>query len=84
MQADCYHAYIQCVQANPVDRLAQDRACTLELIRCNNARLYGTIGEHRVQRPGEADVTGEAVLESETVLRALTCLTAPTSSVHPE
>jgi hypothetical protein len=36
---------------------------------CSNAYLYGSIGEHRVGRPGEADVTGEAVLESEAVLK---------------
>jgi hypothetical protein len=36
-----------------------------------NAHLYGSIGEHRVERPGEADVTGEAVLESDAVLMVL-------------
>ena len=27
-----------------------------------NAHLYGSLGEHRVERPGEANVTGEVVL----------------------
>jgi hypothetical protein len=71
MQADCYHAYIQCTQGNPGGTLAEDLLCTLRLISCINAHLYGSIGEHRVERPGEANVTGEAVFESDAVLRVL-------------
>ena len=64
MQADCFQAYIQCAQADSTGTIAQDLLCTLTLIRCSNAHLYGSIGEHRVGRPGEADMTGNAVLES--------------------
>jgi hypothetical protein len=71
MQADCFDAYIQCAQANPMGTLAQDLSCTLTLIGCMNAHLYASLGEHRVERPGEANVTGEAVLESEVVLVVL-------------
>jgi hypothetical protein len=71
MQAECFHAYIQCVQANRAGELAQDLSCTLMLISCINAHVYGSTGEHRVGRPGEADETGEAVLESEAVVRVL-------------
>jgi hypothetical protein len=71
MQADCFDAYVRCAQANPMDTLAEDLVCLLTLIRCSNAYLYGSIGEHRVERPGEADVTGEAVLESDAVLKVL-------------
>jgi hypothetical protein len=71
MQAECFDTYIQCAQANPRGTLAQDVSCTLTLISCLNAHLYGSLGEHRVGRPGEADVTGEAVLESEMVLMVL-------------
>jgi acyl-CoA-binding protein len=71
MQADCFQAYIQCAQANAQGTLAQDLLCTLTLIRCSNAHLYGSIGEHRVERPGEADVTGEAVFEGDAVLKLL-------------
>jgi hypothetical protein len=71
MQAECFDAYIQCAQANPMGALAQDVSCTLTLISCLNAHLYGSLGEHRVERPREADVTGEAVLESEMVLMML-------------
>ena len=71
MQAECFDAYIQCAQANPMGTLAQDVSCTLTLISCLNAHLYASLGEHRVERPGEADVTGEAVLESEMVLMML-------------
>ena len=71
MQADCFQAYIQCAQAHSTGTLAQDLLCTLTLIRCSNAYLYGSIGEHRVKRPGEADVTGEAVLEGDVVLKVL-------------
>jgi hypothetical protein len=71
MQADCFQAYNECAAANLVGALAQDLSCTLTLISCINAHLYGSIGEHRVGRPGEADVTGEAVFESEAVLRVL-------------
>jgi hypothetical protein len=71
MQADCFQAYVHCAQANSIETLAEDLVCTLTLIRCSNAHLYGSIGEHRVERPGEADVTGEAVLESDAVLKVL-------------
>ena len=71
MQAECFDAYTQCVQGNPRGILAQDVSCTLTLISCLNAHLYGSLGEHRVGRPGEAGVTGEAVLESEMVLMVL-------------
>jgi hypothetical protein len=71
MQAECFRAYVQCAQANSTGTLAQDLSCTLTLIRCSNAYLYGSVGEHRVGRPGEAEVTGEAVLESDAVLKVL-------------
>ena len=71
MQAECFDTYIQCAQANPRGTLAQDVSCTLTLISCLNAHLYGSLGEHRVGRPGEAGVTGEAVLESEIVLMVI-------------
>jgi acyl-CoA-binding protein len=71
MQADCFQAYMQCAQANAKGTLAEDLLCTLTLIRCSNAHLYGSIGEHRVERPGEADVTGEAVFEGDAVLKLL-------------
>ena len=71
MQADCFEAYVRCAQANGMETLAEDLVCALTLIRCSNAHLYGSIGEHRVERPGEADVTGEAVLESDAVLKVL-------------
>jgi hypothetical protein len=60
-----------CTHGNPEGILAEDLLCTFRLISCINAYLYGSIGEHRVERPGEADVTGEAVLESDAVLRVL-------------
>src|SRR5918992_512558 len=71
MQADCFEAYVRCARANAMETLAEDLVCTLTLIGCSNAHLYGSIGEHRVERPGEADVTGEAVLESDAVLKVL-------------
>jgi hypothetical protein len=71
MQADCFEAYVHCAQTNSMETLAEDLVCTLTLIRCSNAHLYGSIGEHRVERPGEADVTAEAVLESDAVLKVL-------------
>jgi hypothetical protein len=71
MQADCFEAYVHCAQTNSMETLAEDLVCTVALIRCSNAHLYGSIGEHRVERPGEADVTGEAVLESDAVLKVL-------------
>jgi hypothetical protein len=71
MQADCFDAYVRRAQANAMETLAEDLVCMLTLIRCSNAHLYGSIGEHRVGRPGEADVTGEAVLESDAVLKVL-------------
>jgi hypothetical protein len=71
MQADCFQAYIQCAQATTEGALAQDFLCTLTLIRCSNAHLYGSIGEHRVERQGEADVTGAAVFEGDAVLKVL-------------
>jgi hypothetical protein len=71
MQADCFESYVRCAQANTAETLAEDLVCTLTLIGCSNAHLYGSIGEHRVERPGEAAVTGEAVLESDAVLKVL-------------
>jgi acyl-CoA-binding protein len=71
MQADCFQAYVHCAQANAEGTLAQDLLCTLTLLRCSNVHLYGSIGEHRVERPGEADVTGEAVFEGDAVLKVL-------------
>jgi hypothetical protein len=71
MPADCFDDYIQCAQANPRGTRAQDLACTVILISRMNVHLYGSLGEHRVERPGEANVTGEAVLESEVVLMVL-------------
>ena len=71
MQADCFQAYIQCARANSTGTLTQDLVCTLTLIRCSNAYLSGSIGEQRVERPGEADVTGELVFESDAVLKVL-------------
>src|SRR5262249_19730771 len=64
-------SFIQCTHGNPEGRLAEDLLCTLQLISCINAHLYGSIGEHRVERLGEATVTGEAVFESDAVLRVL-------------
>jgi hypothetical protein len=76
MQADCFTAYVRCAQANNTETLAEDLVCTAALIRCSNAHLYASIGEHRVERPGEADVTGEAVLESDVVLKVLAAYAA--------
>jgi hypothetical protein len=70
-EADCFQAYTQCAQGDSTGTLAQDLLCMLALIRCSNAHLYGSVGEHRVARPGEADVTGEAVLERDVVLKVL-------------
>jgi hypothetical protein len=36
-----------------------------------NAHLYGSLGEHLVDRPGEADVTGKAVLEATLLAKVL-------------
>jgi hypothetical protein len=71
VQSDCFQAYMQRAQANAEGALAEDLLCTLTLIRCSNAHLYGSIGEHRVERPGEADVTGQAVFEGDAVLKVL-------------
>jgi hypothetical protein len=76
MQADCFTAYVRCAQANTTETLAEDLVCTVGLIRCSNAHLYASIGEHRVERPGEADATGEAVLESDVVLKVLAAYAA--------
>jgi hypothetical protein len=76
MQADCFTAYVRCAQANTAETLAEDLVCTVAVICCSNAHLYASIGEHRVERPGEADVTGEAVLESDVVLKVLAAYAA--------
>jgi hypothetical protein len=71
MQADCFAEYLRCIQANPTGALAEDMACTAGLISCMNAHLYGSLGEHLVERPGEADVTGKAFLETKLVVQVL-------------
>jgi hypothetical protein len=40
-------------------------------VSCINAHLYGSLGEHLVERPGEADVTGKAFLETELIVKVL-------------
>jgi hypothetical protein len=71
MQADCFAAYIRCVRENTTGALAPDLACTATLISCVNAHLYSSLGEHLVERPGEADVTGKAFLEAGLVVKVL-------------
>jgi hypothetical protein len=71
MQADCFAAYLRCVRENTQGTLAADMVCTATLINCMNAHLYGSVGEHLVDRPGEADVTGKAFLEAGLVVKVL-------------
>jgi hypothetical protein len=71
MQADCFAEYLRCIQGNPTGTLAEDMACTAGLISCVNGHLYGSLGEHLVERPGEADVTGKAFLEARLVVQVL-------------
>jgi hypothetical protein len=71
MQADCFADYIRCVRENTTGALAADLVCTATLINCMNAHLYSTLGEHLVERPGEANVTGKAFLEAGLVVKVL-------------
>jgi hypothetical protein len=71
MQAECFTEYLQCVRENTTGALAPDLVCTSTLISCMNAHLYGSLGEHLVERPGEADVTGKAFLEAKLVVKVL-------------
>jgi hypothetical protein len=71
MQADCFAEYLQRVRENTAGALAADLACTATLISCMNAHLYGSVGEHLVERPGEAEVTGKAFLEAGLVVKEL-------------
>jgi hypothetical protein len=71
MQADCFAEYLRCVGENTTGALAPDLACTSTLISCVNAHLYGSLGEHLVDRPGEADVTGKAFLETGLIMKVL-------------
>jgi hypothetical protein len=71
VQADCFAEYLRCVGENTTGDLAPDLACTNTLINCANAHLYGSLGEHLVDRPGEADVTGKAFLETGLVMKVL-------------
>jgi hypothetical protein len=71
MQADCFAEYIRCVRENTTGALAPDLVCTATLINCMNAHLYSSLGEHLVERPGEADVTGKAFLEAGLVVKVL-------------
>jgi hypothetical protein len=71
MQADCFAEYIRCVRENTTGAVAPDLVCTATLISCMNTHLYGSLGEHLVERPGEADVTGKAFLEAGLVVKVL-------------
>jgi hypothetical protein len=71
MQAECFGEYLPCAQDNAPGMLAQDLVCPATLITCMNAHLYGSLGEHLVDRPGEADMTGKAFLEVGLVVKAL-------------
>jgi hypothetical protein len=71
MQADCFAEYMRCAGENTTGALAPDLACTSTLITCVNAHLYGSLGEHLVDRPGEADVTGKAFLETGLLIKVL-------------
>jgi hypothetical protein len=71
MQADCFAEYTRCAKANHTSALAADLVCTTALISCVNAHLYASVGEHLVDRPGEADVTGKAFLEAGLVVKTL-------------
>ena len=71
MQADCFAEYLRCVGENTTSELVPDLACTSTLISRVNAHLYGSLGEHLVDRPGEADVTGKAFLETRLIVKVL-------------
>ena len=71
MQAECFAEYLRCAQGNSTGALVSDLVCTSTLISCMNAHLYGSLGEHLVERPGEADVTGKAFLEAGLVVKVL-------------
>jgi hypothetical protein len=71
MQADCLAEYMRCARENMAAALVPDLGCTSTLVNCVNAHLYGSLGEHLVDRPGEADVTGKAFLETGLIIRVL-------------
>jgi hypothetical protein len=71
MQADCFAEYLRCVRENGDGGLAPDLVCTATLITCINAHLYGSLGEHLVDRLGEANVSGKAFLEAGLVVKVL-------------
>jgi hypothetical protein len=71
MQAECFAEYVRCARENSTGALTADLVCTATLISCMNAHLYGSVGEHLVDRPGEADVTGKAFLEAGLVAKVL-------------
>jgi hypothetical protein len=71
MQADCFAEYLRCVRENTTGALTDDLVGTATLITCVNAHLYGSLGEHLVDRSGEADVTGKAFLEVGLVVKVL-------------
>jgi hypothetical protein len=71
MQADCFAEYVRGVRENDTGTSTVDMACTTALISCVNAHLYGSVGEHLTERPGEADVTGKAFLEARLVVKVL-------------
>ena len=71
MQDECFAEYLSCVRQNTAGELAEDLVCTSTLITCINAHLYNTLGEHLVDRPGEAEVTGKAFLELGLVVKVL-------------
>jgi hypothetical protein len=71
MQAECFAEYLRCTRENTAGALAPDLACTSILITCVNAHLYGSLGEHLVDRPGEAEVTGKAFLETGLIIKVL-------------
>jgi hypothetical protein len=71
VQADCFAEYLRCSQENPTGALAEDLVCSASLISCMNAHLFGSLGEHLVERPGEADVTAKAFLETSLVVKVL-------------
>lgn len=71
MQADCFAEYLRCVGENTGGALAPDLVCASTLVSCVNAHLYSSLGEHLVDRPGEAGVTGKAFLETGLVMQVL-------------
>jgi hypothetical protein len=71
MQADCFAQYLRCVLDNTGGAQTPDMVCTASLISCMNAHLFGSMGEHLVDRPGEADVTAKTFLEATQVVKVL-------------